>query len=89
MLAAIHEDLPIAVNVAFKEEVDMRGILHDSPRIRCDARNPGRQAIRLRIVLGLPLLHEDLRRGQQWNGFAWSQALRQIADRTAARPHAG
>ena len=31
------------------------GVLHDSPRIRRDARNPGRQAIRLRIVLRLPL----------------------------------
>ena len=65
------------------------GVLHDSPRIRRDARNPRRQAIRLRIVLRLPLVHKRFRRGQQRNRFAWGQALRQIAHRTAAVPDSG
>src|ERR1700722_2018888 len=58
MPPAIHENLPKAVSVAHKQEENMRGILHDSPRIRGDARNSGWQAIRLRIVLGLPLVHD-------------------------------
>ena len=62
------------------------GVLHDSPRIRRDARNPGRQAIRLRIVLRLPLIHERFRRGQNRNGFAMRQALSQISHRAAALP---
>jgi hypothetical protein len=88
MLAAIHEDLPEAVNVALKQEEDMRVILHDSPRVGRDARNSGWQAIRLRIVLGLPLVHDRFPCRQQRNRFAWSQTLREIADLAATVPYA-
>ena len=56
MLPAVHEDLPVAVDVGFEEEEDVRRRLHDAPRIGRDARHAGRQAVRLRIVLRLPRL---------------------------------
>src|SRR2546430_12650490 len=42
--------LPI-LDVAFEQEDDERGGLHDLPRIRRHPRNTGREAIRLRVVL--------------------------------------
>ena len=49
----------------------MRGRLHDPPRIRRAARNAGRQAVRLRIVLRLARLHQLLRPRQHHHGIAW------------------
>ena len=89
MLASIHEDLPEAMNIAFEEKVHVGCILDDSPRIRRDARDPGGQTIRLRIVLRLTLIHERLRSGEQRDGFAGSQALGQIAHRATTLPDAG
>src|SRR5580704_15716468 len=86
MLAAVHEDLPVAVNIALEQEIDVSRILNNSPGIRRNARNPCGQTIRFRIVLGLPLIHDRFRRGQQRNRLAGSQALSQISNRSAALP---
>src|SRR5688500_14428929 len=51
VLASVHEDLAIAVNVAFEQEEQMRGFaicrrLHQTPWIRRDTRHARRQAAR-------------------------------------------
>src|SRR5579863_5289999 len=56
MFASIHEDLPVAVNVSFKQEENMRGGLYDPPRVGSDARNSSGQAVCLWIVLRLARL---------------------------------
>src|ERR1700719_2973556 len=56
MLAAIHKDLAVAVNVAFKQDIGVIPALNNAPWIR---RQPGHargQAICLRIVLRWTLL---------------------------------
>src|SRR5262249_41334387 len=88
MLAAVHEDLAIAVDVPFEQEEDVRGRRDDSPRIRGDARDAGGQTVRLGIVLSLTVLHDLLRLGQQWNRFSLRQSVGEIADWTASAPHA-
>src|SRR5579862_655869 len=58
MLAAIHENLAVAMNVAFKQDVGVIPVLNNAPRIRRQTRHSGRQAIGLRIILGRTFLGE-------------------------------
>src|SRR5438093_3119768 len=89
MFADIHEDLAIAVNISLEQEKDMGWRLHDSPWIGSDARYTGRQAIRLRIVLGLSRLHNLFCFGQERNRFSFCETLGKIGNGAAAIPHAG
>src|SRR6266516_650435 len=63
MLAAVHEDLPVAMDVSFKQEEDVRWSLHDPPGVGGDTRHTRRQAVRLGIVLRLSCLHDLFRFG--------------------------
>ena len=84
---AVHEDLPVRMNVPLEQEEDVRRGLHDAPRIGRDARHAGRQAIQLGIVLRLQRLHLPARLGQQRERLAGPQALGDVGDGTAALPH--
>jgi len=91
MLAAIHEDLPIAVDVPLKEEKDVRRfrvrrVLDDPQGIGGDSRHAGWQAVRFRIILRLPGIHELFRLGQERNRLPRSEALRKVTGRAAAKP---
>ncbi len=88
MLAAIHEDLPEAVNVSFKQEENVSGGLYDPPRIRRDPRYAGGQAIGLGIVLRLARFEDLLRSGCHRNHGPFGHPLRDVADRSAAIPYA-
>ena len=59
-MLAVHEDLTEAMNVAFKQEKDMRRSLHDSPGIGGLPRYARRQAVGFRIVLRLSGRHDLL-----------------------------
>src|SRR5262249_25101544 len=54
VFAAVHEDLPIAVDVPFVKEEYVSWGLHDSPGIGRHARNARWETVGLRIVLRLP-----------------------------------
>ena len=56
MSATVHKNLAIAVNVAFKKEIDIRRSFDDLPWIRRVARHARGEAIGFRIVLGEVLL---------------------------------
>ncbi len=89
MLAPVHEDLPVGMNVALVEDEHVRRRLHDPPRIRRPPRHPRRQAIRLRIVLRLPSLHQVRRPLQRHHRFARLEPARDVAIvAPAADPHA-
>jgi len=70
--AAIHEDLAPDVGSAFVNDPDLILVLHNAPRVRsgAHARNAGRQATGLRIVLAescLALVVQGLGAGEQRN----------------------
>ena len=64
MRSSVHEDLPVAVNVRFEQEKDVRRRLHDPPRIRRDSRHAARQTIGLWVVFRLPRVHDLLADGR-------------------------
>ena len=71
MFSLVQKDLAIAVDISLKEKEDVGRRLQDSPRIGRYARYAGWQAIRLRIILGLPGLHELFCFRQERNGFSF------------------
>src|SRR5213593_648693 len=89
MLAAIHEDLPVAVDVSFEQEKDVCGRLDDSPGIGRDTRHACGQAVRFGIIPGLSFFHDLFGCGQNWDLFSRGQTLSEVADRTSAIPDAG
>src|SRR5258705_9233898 len=89
MLAAVNENLTVAVDVALKEDEDVRRRLQHAPRIGGDARYAGWQAVGLGIVSRLPRSHDLGSFGVERNSFAFRHSLRQVADRAATLPHAG
>ena len=89
MLAAVDEDLPVAVDVALEEHEDVRRRLQHAHRIRGHARDAGRQAVGFGIVPRLARRHQRLARLVQRNRDAFRHALSEIANRTCDLPDAG
>ena len=92
VLAAIHEDLPVAVNVPFVEDEHVRRllvrvVLDETERIRRPARHAHRHAEVVRVLFFLARLHDLFRRGQDRQVLHLHAALRHdVADRPAADP---
>src|SRR5881296_2125317 len=89
MFSLVQKDLAVAVDISFKEKEDVGRRLEDSPGVGRYARYTGRQAICLRVILGLPGLHEFFCFRQERNGFPFGQAHSQILYRTTASPESG
>src|SRR5262245_10178988 len=94
MLAAVHEDLTVAVDVAFEEKEEVRCLLvrrhlHDTPRIGRDTRDASRQTVRFRVVARFPGVHDCLRFREEWNRLALGETLRKVSDRTSPLPDSG
>ena len=96
MPAAVHENLPKAVDVRFVQDEHVRGrdvrvVLHEAPWISARrARHAHRQAPGMGIPFRLPRLHECLCPGQQRN-LGWLEFDRlplEILDGAAAYPRA-
>src|ERR1043165_4711643 len=60
MGAPTDKDSPESVDVALKQVKDVGLSLKDPPRVWSDARHAGRKAIRFRIILGQPRVHDLL-----------------------------
>ena len=58
MLAAIHEDLTVAVNIAFENEEQAAGSAGDRPGVGSHARHSCGQAVGLRILPGFARFHQ-------------------------------
>ena len=93
MLAAVHEDLPVAVDVPLVEDEHVRRllvrvVLHEAERIWRRSRHAHRHAPQVRIVRFAlrAVVHQRLRRRQQRQRFALLQPLRDRVHRTAANP---
>src|SRR4029450_12730592 len=66
VLAAVHEDLTEAMDVAFEAKVDVSGLLirrplGEAPRVGRDTWDAGRQAVRFSVVTRFPRVHDRLR----------------------------
>ena len=88
MLASVHEDLTVAVDVALEQQERVRGRLQDSPRIRVAPRYAGRETVGLGIVLRVPAVHDLLVLGADGQRLTLGEAVGDVADRAAALPHA-
>src|SRR5687768_11527838 len=86
MLSAVDEDLSIGMNVGFEQEEDVCGCLDDTPRVRRNTWNAGRQTIGLGIVFRQSRVHQLFGFGQQRNRFTWRKPLRDVADWATALP---
>ena len=90
MRPAVHENLTIAVDVAFEEEEQERPGLDNPPRVRSLARDAGRQAIRLGIVFRHAFPCELFSPGLKGKLFALLQRIVDVVDEIAIRsPDAG
>src|SRR6185312_15221247 len=91
VLASIHENLPVAVDVALEKEVNVVGRLDDLPRIWRVTWYACRQAVGLRIVLRLVSLHHRLAGGREFDRITLFQAERNIFNEEdiAGAPDAG
>src|SRR5262245_9620753 len=93
VLAAVHEDLTEAMDVALEKEVEVscllvRRHLHDAPRVGRDTWDASRQAVRFRVVTRFPRVHDRLRCRQKRNRIAGCHALRKVSDWASTLPDA-
>src|SRR5262249_29679646 len=90
MLAAVQENLSIAVDVAFEQEEHMRLGLENAPWVRSLPRNTGWKALSLGIVSGHPLTCKFLRPRLERKLLALLQRVVYVEDEIPIRaPDAG
>ena len=94
VVTPVDEDLAVTMDVSLEEHVQMRCLAlqrrpDQPPWIRRDPRNAGREAMRLRILVGHSALHERQRIGQQHDLFTGQESQRDIPARTVTQPEPG
>src|SRR5262249_52153067 len=90
MLAPIHKDLPVAVDVSFEQEEYMGGRLDNAPRVGSLTGHAGGEAESLGIVLGHALLGQLFGPRMEGKCFAFRKGAGDVIYKGALRaPDAG